>query len=158
MDKLQLTGQNLGRVFNFRSSHLHAADLWCYWVKLPILNLKTWPKQLLGSLQLDIALPSAYFVSSPNGCWVMTIFIIICNKKLKDAAFAHSAIYWQNLEVMFLFLQFCSEALRLVHTCDFEVRFCSAFSPLLRSTFSFKTQRNVKSAFLRFRLCQGQLV
>jgi hypothetical protein len=58
MDKLQLTGQNLvGRVFNFSSGHLHAADLWCYRVKLPNLNLKTWPKQRLGSLPLDIALP-----------------------------------------------------------------------------------------------------
>jgi hypothetical protein len=46
MDKLQLTGRNLGRVFNFRSGHLHAADLWCSWVELPDLNLKTRPKQL----------------------------------------------------------------------------------------------------------------
>jgi hypothetical protein len=29
----------------------------CYWVKLPNLNLKTLPKQLQGSLMLDIALP-----------------------------------------------------------------------------------------------------
>jgi hypothetical protein len=56
MDKLQLAEQNLGRVFNFRSGHLHAADLWFYLVKLPNLNLKTWSKQLLGSLPLDIAL------------------------------------------------------------------------------------------------------
>ncbi len=30
-DKLQLTGRNLGRVFNFRSGHLHSECLWCYW-------------------------------------------------------------------------------------------------------------------------------
>jgi hypothetical protein len=30
MDKHQLTGRNLGRVFNFRSGHLHAAQFWCY--------------------------------------------------------------------------------------------------------------------------------
>jgi hypothetical protein len=30
MDKLQLAGQDLGRVFNFISGHLHAAHLWCY--------------------------------------------------------------------------------------------------------------------------------
>jgi len=30
MDKLQLTGWNLDRVFNFRSGHLHAAKFWCY--------------------------------------------------------------------------------------------------------------------------------
>ncbi len=29
MDKLQLTGQNLGRVFNFRSGHLLATQFWC---------------------------------------------------------------------------------------------------------------------------------
>ncbi len=56
MDKLQLTGRNLGRVFNLRSGHLHAAHLWCYQVKLPNLKLKIWPKQLLGSLPIDFAL------------------------------------------------------------------------------------------------------
>jgi hypothetical protein len=50
MDKLQLTGQNLGRVFNFRSDHLHSEDLRCYQSKLPNLKLKTRPKQRLGLL------------------------------------------------------------------------------------------------------------
>jgi hypothetical protein len=31
IDKLQLTGQNLGRVFNFRSGHLLGLLFWCYW-------------------------------------------------------------------------------------------------------------------------------
>ncbi len=57
MDKLQLTGQNLGRVFNFRFGHLHAEHFWCYQVKLPNLKMKTRPKQLLRSLLLVIALP-----------------------------------------------------------------------------------------------------
>jgi hypothetical protein len=35
MDKLQLTGQNLGRVFNFRSAQLHAATFLVLSVKLP---------------------------------------------------------------------------------------------------------------------------
>ncbi len=61
MDKLQL---NLGRVFNFRSGHLHAAPLWCYRVKLPNLDLKTQPKQLRDSLPLDIALPRLVIFSS----------------------------------------------------------------------------------------------
>ncbi len=30
MDELQLTGRNLGRVFNSRHGHLHSEDLWCY--------------------------------------------------------------------------------------------------------------------------------
>ncbi len=54
IDKLQLTGQNLGRIFNFRSGHSHSAHLWYYWLKLINLKLKTWPKQLQSSLLLDI--------------------------------------------------------------------------------------------------------
>ncbi len=57
MDKLQLTGQNLGRVFNIRSGHLHAAAFLVASVKLPNLELKTRSKQLLCYLPLDIALP-----------------------------------------------------------------------------------------------------
>jgi hypothetical protein len=30
MDELQLTGQNLGRVFHFRSGHLRALQFWRY--------------------------------------------------------------------------------------------------------------------------------
>ncbi len=46
-----------GRVFNIRSGHLHADACLASFVKLPNLQLKTWPKQLLGYLPLDIALP-----------------------------------------------------------------------------------------------------
>jgi len=58
MDKLKLTGRNLGRVFNIRRSHLHAATFLVLSVQLPNLQLKTWPKQLLGYLLLDIAHPA----------------------------------------------------------------------------------------------------
>ncbi len=58
MDKLQLTGQNLGQIYNFRFDHLHAEHFWCYQVKLHNSNSKTRPKQLKGSLPLVIALPS----------------------------------------------------------------------------------------------------
>jgi hypothetical protein len=58
MDKLRLTGQNLGRVFNIRSGHLHAAAFLVSSVKLPNLQLKTRPKQLLGYLPLNIVLPA----------------------------------------------------------------------------------------------------
>ncbi len=54
---LQLTGQNLGRVFNFRFGHLQAEHFGCYQVKLPNLKMKTQAKQLIGSLPLVIALP-----------------------------------------------------------------------------------------------------
>jgi hypothetical protein len=60
MDKLQQTGQNLGRVFNFRFGHLSAEHFWCYQVKLPNLKLKTRPEQLLGSLLLVIVLPNLF--------------------------------------------------------------------------------------------------
>ncbi len=61
MDKLQLTGRYLGRVFNFRYGHLHVEHFWCYQVKLPNLKLKIRHKQLLGSLLLDIAFPGLSF-------------------------------------------------------------------------------------------------
>ncbi len=57
MDKLQLTGPNQGRVFKIRNGHLHAAVFLVSSVKLPNLQLKTRPKQLLGYLPLDIMLP-----------------------------------------------------------------------------------------------------
>ncbi len=57
MDKLHLTEQNLAWVLNLRSGHLHAAHLLCCRVKLPNVNLKTHPKQLLGYLPLDVMLP-----------------------------------------------------------------------------------------------------
>jgi len=60
MDKLQLTGRNLGRVFNSRSGCACSMQLSCFETKLPNLMLKTWPKPLLGSLLLDIVLPTLY--------------------------------------------------------------------------------------------------
>jgi hypothetical protein len=62
MEKLQLTGRNLGRVYNLRNGCLHAMHLLYYGVKLSNLKLKTRPKQLLGSLSLDMALPALIMV------------------------------------------------------------------------------------------------
>jgi hypothetical protein len=56
--QIQLTGRNLGRVFNFRFGHLQAEHFRCCQVKLPNLKLKTRPKQLLGSLLFVITLPA----------------------------------------------------------------------------------------------------
>jgi len=47
MDKLQLTEQNLGRLFNSRSGCMCAMHLFCYEAKQPNLKLKTRAKQLL---------------------------------------------------------------------------------------------------------------
>jgi hypothetical protein len=68
MDKLQLTGRNLGRVFNSRSGCVHVMQLHCFETKLPNLMLKTQPRQLLGSLPLDIALPGyiSYYFPPPG--------------------------------------------------------------------------------------------
>jgi hypothetical protein len=58
MDKLKLTGRALGRVFNFRNGCMcHTLHLRPGVAKQPKLELKTRPKQLLGSLPLVIALP-----------------------------------------------------------------------------------------------------
>ncbi len=44
MDKLWLTGQNLGRVFYSRSGCVRAMQLSCFETKRPSLKLKTRPK------------------------------------------------------------------------------------------------------------------
>jgi hypothetical protein len=60
MDKLKLIRRALGRVFNFRSGCMHTMHLLPSVVIQPNLELKTWPKQLLGSLPLVIALPGQF--------------------------------------------------------------------------------------------------
>jgi hypothetical protein len=57
MDKLWLTGQNLGEVFNPRLGCSCKCRAIAYFTKQTSLKLKTWPKQLLGSLPLAFALP-----------------------------------------------------------------------------------------------------
>jgi hypothetical protein len=59
MGKLQLTGQNLGPVFNSRSDCMSANYVFCYEAKQPNLQLKTWKKQLKGSLPIAFALPGS---------------------------------------------------------------------------------------------------
>jgi hypothetical protein len=49
MDKLQLTRQNVGRVFNSRNGCMCAMHLCCFEAKWPGLKLKTWSKQLLAA-------------------------------------------------------------------------------------------------------------
>ncbi len=61
MDELQLKGQHLGRVFNSRSGCVRAMQLPCLETKWPNLKLKTRPKQLVGSLPLDIAFSGAWY-------------------------------------------------------------------------------------------------
>jgi hypothetical protein len=46
----------MGQVFNFRNGYVHAVNFFCYGAKLPNFKLKTWPKQLLRYLPIDIVL------------------------------------------------------------------------------------------------------
>jgi len=55
----------LGRVFNFRSGCMHTMHLLPGIAIQPNLELKTWPKQLLGSLPLVIALPALAYFTTP---------------------------------------------------------------------------------------------
>jgi hypothetical protein len=57
MDKLYLSGRNMGQVFNFSSGCVHAMKLYFDVTKLHNLKWKTRPRQLLGSLPLVVALP-----------------------------------------------------------------------------------------------------
>jgi hypothetical protein len=58
MDKLKLTGLNLGRVFHSRLGCACIGHAIVHITKQPNLKLKTQPKQLLGSLLLAFALPT----------------------------------------------------------------------------------------------------
>jgi hypothetical protein len=84
MDKRQLTGLNLGCVFNSRGGCVGAMHLCCFETKLPNLMLKIRPKQFFGSLPLDITLPNlfdrklfiSYFVNSqPAGLKLVKVKI-----------------------------------------------------------------------------------
>jgi hypothetical protein len=57
MDKLKLTGQNLGRVFHSRLRRTCIGHAIVHITKQPNFKLKTGPKQLLGSLPLAFMLP-----------------------------------------------------------------------------------------------------
>jgi hypothetical protein len=63
MDKLQLTGRNLGRVFNFRSVHLHSEDLWCYQSNCQLKN-KNSAHTTYRFSPVDIALPDQTILKS----------------------------------------------------------------------------------------------
>jgi hypothetical protein len=60
MDKLQLKGRNLGRVFNLGLGRACVCFAMVYITKQPNLKLKTRLKQLLGSLLLAFELPAGY--------------------------------------------------------------------------------------------------
>ena len=57
MDKLKLTGQKPGRVFNFECGCVRLYIAFALITKQPHLKLKTRPKQIVGSVSLAFALP-----------------------------------------------------------------------------------------------------
>ncbi len=63
MDKLWLTGQALGRVYNLRSGCMQTMHLLPGVAIQPNLELKTRPKPVLGSLLLAFTLPDYFFRS-----------------------------------------------------------------------------------------------
>ncbi len=67
IDKLKLTGQNLGRVFNSRLGHACICRAITWITKRPNLKLKTRLKQLLVSLPLAYELPKLIYW--PNHSW-----------------------------------------------------------------------------------------
>ncbi len=65
MGRLQLTGRNLGQVFNSRSGCMRDMQLLYFEAKLPNVMLKTRLKQLPCSLPLEIALHGeVYFLTN----------------------------------------------------------------------------------------------
>ncbi len=93
MDKLQLTGRNLGRVFNFRFGHLRAEHFWCYQVKLPDLKLKTRPKQTSRFSPVSYCAPR---------------FVLIQISKGKKNDFG-SKLKFSNNKLIYLFLTFSKD-------------------------------------------------
>ena len=57
MDKLELTGQTWAEFSTVEVGYVYAVHLLCSKTIQPNLKLKTVPKQLLGSVPLDIVLP-----------------------------------------------------------------------------------------------------
>jgi hypothetical protein len=57
MDKLKITGRDLGRVFNSSLGHACICRAIVCITKQPNLKMKIWPKLLLGSFPLAFALP-----------------------------------------------------------------------------------------------------
>jgi hypothetical protein len=107
MDKLQQTGRNQGRVFDFRFGHLQAEHLWCYQVKLPNLKLKTRPKQLLGFLPLVIVLPG---VPDGNTVRVSSLFYF----KTLDAPFTNTLAFLYAKSKKFYSIGLCLDKLTKV--------------------------------------------
>jgi hypothetical protein len=68
IDNLQLTGHNLGLVFNSMLGRACICSVIAFITKQPSFKLKPWPKQLLGSRPLDFMLSA--WINSAQGAKV----------------------------------------------------------------------------------------
>ncbi len=103
MDKLQLTGRYLGRVFNSISGRIISMCLLCLLPIRPNLELQTWHKQLLGYLPLVIAFskfmpwkmlhsPSAGFKAVCR----LKVQLIFPQSPIRTTQLSVSATRWQH--------------------------------------------------------------
>jgi hypothetical protein len=67
MDKLKLTGQKPGRIFNFECGCVRLYIAIALITKQPHLKLETRPKPLLGSVSLAFALPGRAYQRTTLG-------------------------------------------------------------------------------------------
>jgi hypothetical protein len=108
MDKLDATGQNLGRVFN---SRLGRAGICCaisYITKRPNLKLKTQPKELLGSLPLAFALPALTMTQMERILFASRhpITVLACLSCTYFQKFANVVLVFRNLTMNIFLLLF----------------------------------------------------
>jgi hypothetical protein len=69
MDKLKVTGRNLGRVFNSSLRHASICRAIVCGTKQPNLKMKIWPKLLLGSFPLTFAFPIVKYLRLLGGAY-----------------------------------------------------------------------------------------
>jgi hypothetical protein len=103
MDKLWLTGRALGRVFNFKGGCMHhSMHLRPGVAKQPNLELKTRPKQLLGSLLLVIPFPSYPHKKLPRNrisLCQLVFYYNSNNQTNKAGGKSHSSVYLSQMSI-----------------------------------------------------------
>jgi len=109
-DKLKLTGQNLGRVFNFRNVCMRDMHLYSYAAKGPNLELKTEHKQLFF-LPLDIILPVQDHPLRRKGPYSQHfLFFVTYNWTQYSRVFVHDASFQPSLMFVSKVRAYLSEA------------------------------------------------
>jgi hypothetical protein len=76
MNRFQLTDWNMGRVFNYRSGHVHTVQLLCYGGKTAQLAIETPTQTTFSVLSCQLSL-SPQYNTSPMMCSKYKILCII---------------------------------------------------------------------------------